>query len=101
MKLKYTPDAIRDLQGTKDYIANVLHNPKAANRIAKQILDACGSLKTHPRLGISLRAKTDMDTDLRYLICENHLIFYRAEGDWILVSRILDGRSDYLRILFP
>lgn len=101
MKLKYTPEAIRDLQGTKDYIANVLHNPKAANRISKQILDACGNLKSHPYFGVSLRAKADVNTDLRYLVCENHLIFYRVEGDWVLVARILDGRTDYLRVLFP
>ena len=100
MKLKYTPDAIADLQNTKAYISNVLRNPKAANRIIKQILDVCGSLKDHPNLGMSLEAKTDIDTDLKYLICENHLVFYRIDGDWIMIARILDGRTDYMRVIF-
>lgn len=100
MKLKYTPEAIRDLQSTKAYIGDVLHNPEAARRITKQVLDLCGSLKSHPFLGISLQAKTGTDSDLRYLVCENHLIFYRVESEWILIARILDGRTDYLRILF-
>lgn len=100
MKLKYTPEAIADLQNTKAYISNVLHNPKAAKRITKQILDMCGSLKEHPNLGMSLNAKTDIDTDLKYLLCENHLAFYRIEDDWVMVVRILDGRTDYMRVIF-
>ncbi len=100
MKLKYTPEAIADLQNTKAYISDVLHNPKAAKRITKQILDMCGSLKDHPNLGMSLKAKTDIDTDLKYLLCENLLAFYRIEGDWVMVVRILDGRTDYMRVIF-
>jgi hypothetical protein len=29
MKLKYTPEAIADLQNTKAYISDVVQNPKA------------------------------------------------------------------------
>lgn len=100
MKLKYTPEAISDLQETKTYISRVLHNPTAANRITKSILDQCSQLKEHPNLGVSLSAKLDMDTDLRYLICENHLPIYRIADDWVMIVRILDGRTDYLRLLF-
>lgn len=100
MKLKYTPEAIADLQSVKVYISDVLHNPRAANRITREVLDSCGSLKEHPGLGMSLKAKTDMDTDLKYLICGNHLAFYRVDGDLVMVVRILDGRTDYLNLLF-
>lgn len=100
MKLKYTPEAIRDLQETKTYISKVLHNPKAAERITRSILNLCGRLKDHPNLGMSLNAKLDYETDLRYLICENHIAIYRIADDWIMVVRILDGRTDYLSILF-
>ena len=100
MKLKYTPEAISDLQETKTYISKVLRNPKAANRITKSILEQCGRLKDHPNLGMSMQAKLDWETDFRYLVCENHIAVYRIAEDWIMVLRILDGRTDYLRILF-
>lgn len=100
MTIKYTPAAIADLQELKDYISKTLHNPKAAQRITKNILDQCSNLKSHPQLGMSLAAKTGVDTDLRYLICEHYLTMYREEGDLILIARILDGRTDYMRVLF-
>ncbi len=100
MRLQYTPAAIADLREMQDYIARVLHNPAAARRITGRILDGCAALKEHPLLGMSLAAKTGLDTDLRYLVCEQRLALYRVEGELILVARILDGRTDYLRVLF-
>lgn len=47
-----------------------------------------------------MTAKTERETDLRYLICGKYIIFYRIGEDVISVIRILDGRTDYMRILF-
>lgn len=100
MTVRYTPAAMQDLLELKGYISQVLQNPKAAARIIRRILDACGQLKAFPQSCASLDAKTGTDTGLRYLVCEKHIAFYRIEGETISVVRILDGRRDYLRILF-
>jgi len=100
MKIQYTPASIADLQEIKTYISKTLHNPKAANRIVKNILDHCAHLKAHPQLGMSLAARTGGDTDLWYLVCAQYLAVYRVEDDLILIARILDGRTDYVRVLF-
>lgn len=100
MTIRYTPEAIRDMEELRRYISKTLCNPKAATRITKGILDNCAELKQHPQLGMSLESKIGKTTDLRYLICEKHIAFYRIDGDAISVARIIDGRQDYLRILF-
>ncbi|MDH7526011.1 MAG: hypothetical protein QHH10_11925 [Peptococcaceae bacterium] len=41
-----------------------------------------------------------MQTDYRFLVCDNYLIFYRYEDGIVFVSRILYGRRNYTRILF-
>ncbi len=100
MTVRYTPEAMNDLRETKGYIRKVLKNPKAATRITKAVLDACSQLKNHPQMGMSLEARTGIPSDLRYLICEKYIALYRIDGNVISVARILDGRQDYLRILF-
>lgn len=100
MTLRYTPEAMGDLQELRDYIRKVLGNPSAAKRISRKLLDTCGHLKSYPMLGASVAAKTGQTTDLRYIICEKYIAFYRIDGDTISVARILDGRQDYLQILF-
>lgn len=100
MKLRYTPEAIRDLREIQGYIRTVLQNPAAAKRIGKHILDTCAILKDQPKAGASLGSKTNEKTDLRFLISEKYMIFYRVEKNTVSVARILDGRQDYLQLLF-
>lgn len=100
MKLEYAPEAIHDIQETKRYIATVLKNRTAAIRITKMIFSSCAQLKERPQLGMSVEVKTGIPSDLRYLICESWLAFYRIRDDRIQIVRVLDGRSDYVRILF-
>lgn len=102
MKLRYTPEAISDLQEIKCYIKNTLHNPTAALRMSKAILAACSSLKLFPKMGMSIESKAGFETDLRMLTCENWVAVYRIkdESGMISVARIMDARQDYMRILF-
>ena len=102
MKLRYTPEAISDLQEIKSYIKSTLYNPTAALRISKAILAACSSLKSFPKMGMSMKRKTGFETDLRMLICESWVAVYRIEDEsgMISVARIMDARQDYMRILF-
>lgn len=101
MKLKYTPAAISDLQEITDYIKSNFHNPSAAKRISKMILDDCSRLKEYPRSGVSIESKTGFETDLRMLICKNWIAVYRIDddSDTVSISRIMNGRQDYMRIL--
>ena len=100
MKLRYTPEAIRDLTGIKQYIADTLSNPNAAKTIVQKIMRGCSQLKRFPMSGFSLEAKTGQDTDLRVLVCENYLALYRLEDGFVSVARVVNGRQDYITELF-
>lgn len=100
MRLRYTPQARTDLREIQAYLTGELANPQAAARTAKQLLQSCQRLKLYPQLGPALTEKIGRETNLRYLVSGNYLIFYRAEAPYVSVLRILDGRTDYLRVLF-
>ena len=51
-------------------------------------------------MGTTLAEKVGRETDLRYLISGKHIVFYRVEDDAVSVIRILDGRTNYMRVLF-
>ena len=78
----------------------VHHNPTAANRITKAILDGCAQLKQFPEMGVSIGAKTSYETDLRMLVVESYIALYRIETEVVSVGRIINARQDYIRILF-
>ncbi len=85
---------------TAEYIKTVLCNPIASKNVTNKIVKKISILKEQPMCGISLAEKTVNKTDLRVLICDNHLAFYRVQGNYISVVRIIDGRTDYLTVLF-
>ena len=100
MNLRYTPEAMSDLQEIKRYISKELHNPTAATRITKMILDQCASLKRFPQSGAEISAMTGYETDLRILVCENYIALYRIDVEAVSVARIINAKQDYMRILF-
>ena len=98
MKLRFTPRAMNDLTAIRRFIQDEYGNPKAAKRITDSIFAQCVSLKQFPQSGTALSARFEIDTDVRYLVCEGYMIFYRIEG--VSVGAVIHGKTDYLDVLF-
>lgn len=101
MKIEYKSAAVRDIAPKKEYIETVLKNKKAAHKLVASILRAVSLLANNPRMGAPLHGKYDVKTDLRFLIVARQLVFYRIANDELIsVIRVLDGRQDYMALLF-
>lgn len=102
MKIVYKSAAVRDLQASRDYIAHRLKNPKAAQKLVTAVLKAASLLADNPCMGAALAEKFDLVTDARYFVVSKQLLFYRVDKqqNTVEVLRILDGRTDYLAVLF-
>lgn len=101
MKLRYTPEARADLRAIKQYISQELCNPTAADSVVQAIVCSCSKLKEQPKMGAELSKRIGHNTDIRFIITGKHFVFYRLDQGCISVVRILDGRTDYARVLFP
>ena len=99
-KLQISPEARNDLAEIKGNISQELCNPRAAVNLVSKITKKIRGLSEHPGIGRTISSNVDVQTDYRFLVCANCLIFYRCKGEFVFVSRILYGRRDYLRILF-
>lgn len=98
MKLRYTPQAIVDLQEIDDYISNVLLNPDATKRIITSIAQDASRLKENPLLGFDLSKKTVREIKGRGLVSGKYLLIYDID-DCVSILRVLDTRVDYLRMI--
>lgn len=101
MKITYKKTALDDIQQTQQYIAEELHNPKAAKSLTERIIREISLLSQNPYMGVPLSGNYEVDTDIRILIVAKQLVFYRVAGDCgVVIIRVLDGRQDYLALLF-
>lgn len=101
MKIVYKKQATLDIQSTRDYISNRLCNEKAAKKLVTSILKAISLLADNPMMGASLGEKFEIENDIRYFVVDKQLVFYEiTDADTLTILHVLDGRQDYLAILF-
>ena len=97
-KVRINPVAISDAQEIKAYIAE--DNLEAAARMGAAIYSKIEKLADFHEMGASLSSKINIKTDYRFLAYGVYLIFYKIEGEFVSIYRVLNGMRDYLSILF-
>ena len=100
IEIRFSPDALGDLQEIKGYITDDLQNATAAENTIRTIMDRLQQLIDFPDMGAPLSSVAQTQSDYRYLICGNYTAFYRHEKDTVFIVRVLYGRRDYMRVLF-
>ena len=101
MNVVYKHLAVVELQRTQEYIETKLGNPQAARKLVSSILHAVSLLQAKPMMGIALEAKFGIESSVRFFVVAKQLVFYEiTDEDTLTVLRVLDGRQDYLSILF-
>ncbi len=99
-RIEYSPEAIKDLQGIKEYISVELDNSQSAERIVNKIINKIDSLADLSEIGAPLSSRVDVKTDYRYLVCSNYNVFYRIEYETVKIIRVLNARRNFMTILF-
>ena len=74
-------------------------NPTAAYAMANKIEKNLELLSENPNLGRIPREEEIRNLGYRYLIVQNHLIFYTIEEKIIFIHRILHGARNYKTLL--
>ena len=98
-KIRFTPQAIADLEEIKRYISVDLFNPQAAAELVELVFEKIRTLASLPQTGARLRTDISTLKTYRFIPCKNYLVFYRTEEKFVSVIRILYARRDYLGLL--
>lgn len=85
MKLVYTEEAVVDLKRLREFIA--VHNPSAAARIAKELVDKIELLPDFPRLGSPVEMAPVPDS-IRDMVFGNYVVRYSIHASTIIILRV-------------
>jgi len=99
-EIRIAPAALEDLKEIKRYISEKLDNPSAAERVVRRIINKYSRLKYSPFIGSPLSKVIPVETDYRYIVSGNYIVFYKVDNEVISIYRILYGRRDYIKVLF-
>jgi len=101
----YTPIVSKlydnDILSSAEYIADVLQNPAAANRLVDEAKKNFIEVLENPRCRPLVYDEFLARLDYRFAIVKNFLLFYIIGNDNVHVKivRFLHGRQDWMNIL--
>ena len=97
--LRYSREALNDLDEIWNYIAVELANPDAADNTVNGIMDEVERLAEYPLSGTPLNTLLDIESDYRFVIYRYYLAFYHLDGNAVHVDRVLHELRDCVRAL--
>ncbi len=94
MKLAYSREARDDLVRLRAFIAE--HDPRAAERIARRLLQGIERLVRHPRLGKRVRIAPQelAPEEIRDWLVATYVVRYLVLSDQIVVVRVWHEKED-------
>lgn len=99
-QLRLAPSADEDLDRIESYITEELSNPDAAKKVVREIMDEYEKLADFPNMGVDITPMIGIVTGFRMLVCGHYNVFYKEDGEYVSIYRVLYYRRDFISVLF-
>ena len=97
--IEYSKESKEDLIGIKQYIKYNLQEPETANKLISKIRKSIKTLKENPEIYAIIDDDIIRKLEIRKLIVDNYIIFYRIKNDSIEIVRIMYGSRNWINLL--
>ena len=97
--IEYSKEAKEDLIGIKQYIKYNLQEPETESKLISKIRMSIKSLKDNHEIFAIIDDDIITKLEIRKLIVDNYIVFYRIKNDSIEIVRIMYGRRNWINLL--
>lgn len=97
--IEYSIESKQDLIEIKQYIKYNLQEPEIAQKLISKIKKEINSLKSNPEIYTIIDDDIIKRLEIRKLVIDNYIVFYRIKNNNIQIVRIMYGRRNWLNLL--
>lgn len=97
--IEYSKESKQDLIGIKQYIKYNLQEPEIAKKLISKIRKEINSLKDNPEVYAIIDDDIIKKLEIRKLIVDNYIVFYRIKDNNIQIVRVMYGRRNWINLL--
>ena len=97
--VEYSKEAKQDLIGIKRYIKYNLQEPNTAQKLISKIKMEIDQLKNNPTIYAIIEDELIRKLEIRKLIVNNYIVFYRIKNENVQIVRIMYGRRNWINLL--
>lgn len=97
--IEYSKEVKEDLIRIKQYIKYNLQESEIANKLPSKIRMSIKTLKDSPEIYAIINDDIIKKLEIRKLIVDNYIVFYRIKNNNIEIVRIMYGRRNWIDLL--
>ena len=97
--IEYSKESKQDLIGIKQYIKYNLQEAETAQKLVSKIRKEINNLKHNPETYSIIDDDIIKKLEIRKLIVNNYIVFYRIKKTNIEIVRIMYGRRNWINLL--
>lgn len=97
--IRYSKEAKQDLINIKKYIKYNLQEPNIANKLITKIKKEIGKLAVDAKIYNIIDDDFIKKLEIRKIIVDNYIVFYRIKNKTIEIVRIMYGRRNWIALL--
>ncbi len=97
--IEYSEESRQDIINIKRYIKYNLQEPTTAQKLISKIKKEINYLKNNPKIYAIIDDDFIKKLEIRKLIVDNYIVFYRVKSDIIQIVRIMYGRRNWINLL--
>lgn len=97
--IEYSKESKQDLIEIKKYIKYNLQEPEVAQKLISKIRKEINTLKKNPEIYTIIDEDIIKKLEIRKLIIDNYIVFYRIKNNNIQIVRIMYGRRNWINLL--
>lgn len=97
--IEYSKESKEDLVGIKQYIKYNLQEPETAQKLISKIRKEINDLKHNPKIYGVIDDDLIKKLEIRKMIVDNYIVFYRIKNDNIEIVRVMYARRNWIHLL--
>lgn len=97
--IEYSKESKQDLIGIKQYIKYNLQEPEIAQKLISKIRKEINALKNNPEIYTIIDDDIIKKLEIRKLLVDNYIVFYRIKSNNIQIVRVMYGRRNWINLL--
>lgn len=95
-KVITSSETVRDIEEAVFYKEELGTYAENIVKFKQEVVSTIRRLADSPKIGSNLSARIDEETEIKYSVIQDYILFYEIEEDTVKVLRLLPARSNWM-----
>lgn len=92
-------ETVRDIEEAVFYKEGLGVYPENIVKFKQAIVSTIRKLANSPKIGSNLLVRIDENTDIKYSVIDDYILFYEIEVDTVKVLRLLPAKTNWMNTI--